>query len=76
MPRGSKVLHERVQGYTKLVGAGSIYAITPCTEEAAHAAVRAGRTQPLRLLELPAAAQIEGPADPSDGLDSESFLRP
>jgi hypothetical protein len=57
-PAGSKVMREKVPGYTKLIGAGSIYAITPCTEETAIAAVLSMQRQPLRLLELPVSKQI------------------
>lgn len=74
LPAGSKVMREKVQGYTKLIGAGSIYAITPCTEDAVMAYVQRQQRQPLRLLELPASKQIEKPEDEDGGgdMDEES----
>src|SRR5690606_29140824 len=39
VPAGTRVKEAAVPGYTKLVGAGSIYTITPCTKEAADAAL-------------------------------------
>ena len=53
-PAGSVVKYDEIPGYTKLFGTGAIYAVTPCTEEAARAAVlsMADRT-PLKLVKLP-----------------------
>jgi hypothetical protein len=56
VPAGAKVKVERVPGYSKLIGAGSIYAITPCTEAAARAAAIANVRRPFSLLELPGPA--------------------
>jgi len=61
--------HEAVQGYTKLIGAGSIYCITPCTEEAACAALRRSVGRPLRLLSLPP----ESPEADQEGVEDEVF---
>lgn len=63
-PAGSKVEEGAVQGYSKLFGVGAIYALTPCTEAAAMAAVEEIQPRPLRSVELPvtAAAAIAAPA--------------
>jgi len=50
---GTTVKEGAVQGYTKLIGAGSIYAITPCTEEAAIKAVEALQDRPLMVISVP-----------------------
>lgn len=52
-PKGATVKEMAVQGYTKLIGAGSIYAITPCTQEACMAAVEEIQPRPLQLVSLP-----------------------
>lgn len=58
VPCGSKVMRGKIPGYTKLIGAGSIYAITPCTEETAILAVKRTHQQPMWLLELAPLKQI------------------
>lgn len=52
-PAGTTVQEGPVAGYTKLIGAGSIYAITPCTKEAALTAVEDMQSRPLMSLQLP-----------------------
>lgn len=46
-PAGTTVSEGPVAGYTKLIGAGSIYAITPCSEAAALLAVEQAQPRPL-----------------------------
>lgn len=53
LPAGSTVKEGAVDGYTKLVGSGSIYTITPCTKEAALAAVEENQPRPLMNVVLP-----------------------
>lgn len=53
VPAGSTVKEGAVQGYTKLVGSGSIYCITPCTKEAAFKAVEALQARPLMSCDVP-----------------------
>ena len=53
LPAGTKVTEGAVAGYTKLIGAGSIYAITPCTKDAALEAVEAVQARPLMNVVLP-----------------------
>jgi hypothetical protein len=63
---GTIVREKAVPGYTKLVGSGSIYTITPCTEEAAMATL--AREQPNELVRaaLPAVPVVEWPDAPDD----------
>lgn len=53
LPAGTTVKEGAVPGYTKLIGSGSIYAITPCTKEAALAAVEEIQKRPLMSVQLP-----------------------
>lgn len=84
LPAGTTVKEGAVDGYTKLVGSGSIYAITPCTKEAALAAVEETQPRPLMSVQLPPERAIEsghpdpeaaGPygGEPSDPNDEAEF---
>lgn len=53
LPAGTTVKEGAVDGYTKLIGSGSIYALTPCTKEAALAAVEDMQPRPLMSVALP-----------------------
>lgn len=59
--KGTVVKPAAMPGFTKLIGAGSIYAITPCTEEAARLQRLRLVGQPLQLVSLPVARQIDEP---------------
>jgi len=48
--------------YTKLLGASSIFRITPCTREAAEAAARQCWQEPLAIAALPVARPAPPPA--------------
>lgn len=48
------------QAFTKLLGAGSIYCITPCDEETAKRAAETLRSRPTELLSLPAPIARDG----------------
>jgi hypothetical protein len=52
-PTGAVVKMPNQPGSSVLVGAGSIYRIIPCTEEAAMAAIDSGRRGELMLVSLP-----------------------
>jgi hypothetical protein len=52
IPPGSTVQEDAVQGYSKLFGAGAIYGITPCTQEAAEKAIAAMATRKLTVVKL------------------------
>lgn len=58
VPAGTLVKEGAVPGYTKLIGSGSIYAITPCTEDAAMKAVEATQRRPLMVVRLPPGAAV------------------
>jgi hypothetical protein len=69
LPAGSTVQEGAVAGYTKLIGSGSIYAITPCTKEAALEAVEQAQPRPLMNVALPPDRALEGGTpmrDPDD----------
>ena len=66
VPAGATVKEGAVDGYTKLIGSGSIYAITPCTKEAALAAVEEMQRRPLTLVALPPERAIDAGPLPTD----------
>ncbi len=71
-PAGTVVQEGAVAGYTKLFGAGAIYAITPCTEAAALEAVEEMQRRPVMKLTLP-----ERPALPASGVIKDgAYLDP
>lgn len=53
LPAGTTVKEGAVAGYTKLIGSGSIYTLTPCTKEAALEAVEQSQPRPLMSVALP-----------------------
>ena len=57
-PAGAKVRRAASPGCSVLVGAGSIYRIIPCSEQAALKAIEAGVRAELKLIELPPAKAI------------------
>jgi hypothetical protein len=70
-PAGTRVKEAEVAGYTKLIGSGSIYAITPCTKEAALKAVEETQPRPLMEVTLPpgSSAQLLPPVREDDYYD-------
>ena len=67
LPIGAVVKVPAREGVSVLVGAGSIYRIVPCTEEAALKVIRDGAHRKLMVVSLPA-AQIAAPTD--NGLEA------
>lgn len=63
LPAGTTVTEGAVAGYTKLIGAGSIYAMTPCTKEAALEAVEQLQERPLMRVQLPPDRALESGVD-------------
>jgi hypothetical protein len=59
LPAGTTVTEGAVPGYTKLIGSGSIYTLTPCTKEAALEAVEQAQPRPLMHVTLPPERAIE-----------------
>lgn len=52
VPPGSTVKEAAVQGYTKFFGPGAIYALTPCTEDAAKKAVESMQSRKVSVIQL------------------------
>jgi hypothetical protein len=65
LPPGSTVQEGAVQGYTKYFGPGAIYALTPCTQEAALKAVASMQSRKVSLVSLPPEAAVAALAAPS-----------
>jgi len=68
-PAGTTVIEGAVDGYTKLIGSGSIYTLTPCTKEAALVALEAMQARPLMHVTLPPGRAIAA-GEFQDALDS------
>jgi hypothetical protein len=69
-PIGTKVKRRAIPGRSCLVAPGSLYAINPCTEEAARRAIERGLSRPLIALELPPEPQTRTlPAPDTDDDD-------
>jgi hypothetical protein len=67
---GTTIAEGATSGYSKLIGAGSIYAITPCSEEAARRAVDEIQPRALKVVSLPAIAALSAPGGaPDEGFD-------
>ena len=72
-PAGTIVQEGAVDGYSKLIGAGSIYAITPCTKDAALKAVEETQPRPLMAVTLPPGVALP-PADDNYDADLDDDL--
>lgn len=72
LPAGTTVKEGAVAGYSKLIGAGSIYAITPCTKEAALEAVENMQARPLMSVALPPERALPYAGDSDDYNNAES----
>lgn len=59
--------------FTKLIGAGSIYAITPCTEDVACKAADQFRSDPVECLDLTPAAKAIAAAEDTEEDDDRGF---
>jgi hypothetical protein len=69
LPAGTTVKEGAVAGYSKLVGSGSIYTITPCTKEAALVAVEEMQARPLMSVALPPERTLAAAAESLDDDD-------
>jgi len=67
---GAKVKRQPIKGCTVLVGAGSIYRIIPCSEEAARLAIEEIERAELKLIEPPPGRTLAAPF-PVDQEDEE-----
>ena len=70
---GATVKEGAVLGYTKLIGAGSVYAITPCTKEAALAAVEEAQPRPLMAVTLPPERALPDRTEPLSRVDDGPY---
>jgi hypothetical protein len=83
-PAGTTVKEGATTAYTKLVGAGSIYCITPCDKDAALKAVEEIQPRPLMTVQLPPERAIapsaehepdnDEPGDEPDDVDEDDAL--
>jgi hypothetical protein len=69
VPPGSTVKESAVQGYTKYFGPGAIYAMTPCSQDAAEKAVESMQSRKVSIVSLAPDALV--PALPAGGSDDE-----
>lgn len=75
IPPGSTVKEAAVQGYTKYFGPGAIYAMTPCTQEAAEKAVAAMQSREISIVTLaPERALPAQQGYDDDADDNEHFF--
>lgn len=68
---GTKVRREASPARSRLVGPGAIYAINPCTEEAAREAIEALYGRELIVLDRPKVAALPVDVDEGDDEDEE-----
>jgi hypothetical protein len=74
-PKGSKVKRSASPGRSPLIAPQSLYAINPCSEEAAIAALERSIERPLMLMELPAGYALPSPQDSDDPADEDEDSR-
>jgi hypothetical protein len=72
-PAGSKVKRGACPPRSRLVAPGSLYAINPCTEEAARTAIERNIARPLILVEVAAGKQLPAPVGEDDD-DPEGWV--
>ena len=70
-PVGSKVKRPAIPARTCLVGPASLYAMNPCTEEAARMAIEKSVTRPLILIEIAAGKALPEPEEYIDAEDDD-----
>lgn len=59
LPAGAVVKKAAVPGRSRMLGPGSIYAMNPCTEDAARAAIERSAPRDIALVSLPEGHQLE-----------------
>ncbi len=62
-PAGTKVKRPAAQARTCLVAPSSLYAMNPCTEQAARAAIERSFVRPLILVEMPSGLALPAPVN-------------
>ena len=86
IPPGSTVKESAVQGYTKFFGPGAIYAMTPCTQDAAEKAVESMQSRKVSVVSIAPDAAVaalpdrftdpdedDDPDDEDDEVDEETL---
>ena len=68
---GSKVSRGRVEGRTRFIGPGAVYAMNPCSEEAARKALEAMTPRKVKVIELVSDRKALRPPDEDD-----SYMEP
>lgn len=69
---GTKVKRPAVPARSRLVSPGALYALNPCSEEAARAAIEATAVRPLIAIDVPAGLiPAPEPEDQDNSLDDE-----
>lgn len=71
IPPGSTMKEAAVQGYTKYFGPGAIYALTPCTQEAAEKAVAAMQSRDVSIVKLAPERALPAQGYDDDADDNE-----
>lgn len=71
IPPGSTVKEDAVQGYTKYFGPGAIYAMTPCTQDAAEKAVAAMQQRKVSVVKLAEERALPPPTQFTDVDDDD-----
>jgi hypothetical protein len=63
VPVGSVVAREAVPGRTRLINPGAVYAMNPATETAVRAAIAQSGRRAIKVISMPASAQLESSTD-------------
>ena len=75
LPAGAKVRKPATESRSVLIGSGSIYRITPCTEQAAQVAIDRAEPRSLIPVDLPK-AQLTAPDEDDEASEDEEFSQP
>jgi hypothetical protein len=69
--KGSKVLRSGVQGRTRFIGPGAVYAMNPCSQEAVMKVIEAMSQRDVKVVELVTEKQLVStlPGEPDDEED-------
>jgi hypothetical protein len=71
MAEGTKVQRQGAPARTRLVAPGSLYAINPCTQEAAMEALESSTPRPIIALERPKRAALAAAAEPEEDCECD-----
>jgi hypothetical protein len=73
LPAGSKVIRGAVAARTRFVSPAAIYALNPCTEEAARKVIETSRPRSIALVSLPERKQLAAalPGEPDQDDEDE-----